>query len=103
MAVKGTRKQPTKKPLSKQPPKAPDGEKYLYGFTQGGEKKHDGITNDPTRREKEHQQRWKGGKLEVKQGPMPEDKARAKEAKLPKAITPKPGPKPKPKPKPRKR
>ncbi len=61
---------------------------FGYHFYQNGEKKHSGITEDPPRREKEHQQRWPGGKLQIVIGPTTEAKARAWEAEQTKTITP---------------
>jgi hypothetical protein len=60
-----------------------------YDFTVGGKIAHSGITNDPDRREAEHQQRWPSGKLKVVTGPMTEEGAREWESTKTKAITPK--------------
>ena len=50
---------------------------YTYHFSVGGKIVHGGITNNPRRREQEHQQRWPNGKLSVVGGPMSEEAARA--------------------------
>ena len=61
---------------------------FGYHFYQYGQKKHSGITEDPPRREREHQQRWPGGRLEIVIGPTTEANARAWEAEQTKTITP---------------
>jgi hypothetical protein len=59
-----------------------------YDFMVGTKIVHSGITNDPDRRENEHQQRWPSGRLKVVTGPMTEDGARQWEATKQKTITP---------------
>ena len=59
---------------------------HYYGAD--GVKKHSGITNDPPRREAEHQQRWPRGRLVIVIGPVTEAVARAWEASQTKTITP---------------
>jgi len=59
-----------------------------YHYYQGGVKRHSGITNDPQRREQEHQRTWPGGYLQVATGWMTEAQARAWEAQQTKTITP---------------
>ena len=38
---------------------------YNYTYRRGRKVSHRGITNDPVRREREHQRAWPGGKLTV--------------------------------------
>src|SRR5215469_9072659 len=61
---------------------------YGYDFRVGGKIVHSGITQDPKRREGEHQQRWPSGKMEVVRRDMTEAQARAWEATKQKTITP---------------
>ena len=61
---------------------------FGYHYFVGSDKKHSGITNDPPRRETEHQQRWPGGKLYIIIGPVTEAQAKAWEANQTKTITP---------------
>lgn len=62
-----------------------------YEFKVGAKVVHRGITNDPQRREVEHQQRWPGGKLTVVTRLMTEAQARVWEAGQKKTITPQRG------------
>jgi hypothetical protein len=61
---------------------------YGYHYVTATGKKHSGITNDPQRRQTEHEQRWPGGRLQLATGPMTESQARAWEALQTKTITP---------------
>lgn len=59
-----------------------------YDFIRGGNIIHSGITTDAERREREHKDRFRGGKLR-KVGPkVTEDAARAWEKTKRKSITP---------------
>lgn len=49
---------------------------YTYRFWYRNRIVHGGITENPSRREREHQQEWPGGTLRVVDGPMTEKRAR---------------------------
>ena len=49
---------------------------YTYRFYVAGNEVHGGITTDPQRREREHQQRWPTGYMRIVGGPMTEAQAR---------------------------
>lgn len=66
---------------------------YTYDFKIGNKIKHSGITNDPDRREKEHQQRWPSGHLSVVGRAKTEEGARKWEETKHKTITPERKPK----------
>jgi predicted GIY-YIG superfamily endonuclease len=59
-----------------------------YDFKVGDRIVHSGITQDPTRRESEHKQRWANGRLVIIRRGMTEAQARAWEATKKKTITP---------------
>ena len=61
---------------------------YKYDYKVGGVIKHSGISTDLPRREKEHQQRWPGGKIEQVGNATTEAVARQWEQGKKKAITP---------------
>jgi len=59
-----------------------------YDFKVGNKIVHSGFTNDPERREAEHQQRWPSGHLKIVGGPRTEEGAREWEETKQKTITP---------------
>lgn len=63
-------------------------DKYTYDFKVGNKIKHSGFTNDPDRRETEHQQRWPSGHLTIVGRIKTEEGAREWEQNKHKTITP---------------
>jgi hypothetical protein len=53
---------------------------YTYNFKVGNTIVHSGITREPGRREKEHQQRWENGRLVIVGRAKTEESARKWEA-----------------------
>jgi hypothetical protein len=61
---------------------------YTYDFLVNGRIVHSGITTDPGRREREHQQRWPSGHLRIVGRAKTEQGAREWEAGKEKTRTP---------------
>ncbi len=61
---------------------------YKYDYKVGNTIKHSGITQDLARREKEHQQRWPGGRIVQVGGAVTEESAREWERGKQKTVTP---------------
>ena len=49
---------------------------YTYRYYLFGEEKHGGITQNPARRQDEHQRTWPDGEMRIVDGPISEKEAR---------------------------
>jgi len=64
---------------------------WTYDYKKGNKIIHSGFTDDPERREKEHQRRWPGGHLTIVGAAKTEDGARKWEETKHKTINPRRG------------